>query len=369
MNGLDDDDIRARLDALLSDEPPMGSVAVDDLARGRQLLRRRRRTAVVATATALPAVLVGGWAVSTAALGSAGTAVRLQPADGDPNDAGDDGTVTVCWVGSATEAPGDGGVSAVVEPGDPAPQSSPDSTPETTPETTPESAPATADTQRCDVVPWVGDSCTTANLDLSESGGGDRAGTSGSATNDGGTTGVHRGYALTIAPDGSGTIGFACDPLGSVLQQHADPNGAHAGSTASGTAEATKGDGPQSQSASIGWADGDREGQVTLSVGPTADPAACADPVLEAGPDVACEQRTLDDGTVVRVGHGTQDGAERVTVSYDRPDGVTVWATADEATDEWWHGNRQTDALTAPPMTVDDLISMAMDKELDKAVS
>jgi hypothetical protein len=369
MNGLDDDDINARLTSLFHEEPPMASLAVEDLARGRQLLRRRRRTAFVATATALPAVLVGGWAVGTATLGSSGSATSLQPADGgEPSDAGNDDTVTVCWVGSATLAPDDGGTTESGEPGDSAPQTV-DPTP--------------TDPQQCEAVPWVADDCSAATLDLSDpdatltppdthlnevSPAGPGNGTLQSApdahSDAGGSTSLRKGYTLTVGPGEAGTLGFMCDALGTVLQQHADPNDAHSATMASGTAEATTGDGPQEQSASIGWADGDREGQVTLSLSPTSATADCDDPNLESGPTVTCERRTLDDGTVVWVGHGAQDGSARVTVAYDRPDGTTVWATADEATDAWWGGDRRTDPLTAPPMTADDLIAMALDKAI-----
>src|SRR3954470_1787224 len=100
MNGLGDEDLRARLGSVFDDEPQLTADAADDLAPGRLLLRRRRRPALVATPAAIPAGLVGGWAVSTAALGSSGSATRLQPADAtEPSP--DDDTVTVCWVGSA----------------------------------------------------------------------------------------------------------------------------------------------------------------------------------------------------------------------------------------------------------------------------
>jgi hypothetical protein len=155
-----------------------------------------------------------------------------------------------------------------------------------------------------------------------------------------------------------------CDALGLVLQQHADPAGEHAGTMASGTAGATTGDGPQSASASMGWTDGDREGQVTLSLAMNPAVFDCNDPSIEFGPRLSCESRTLDDGTVVWVGHGAQDGATRISVEYGRPDGSVVWATADEATDAWWTGDNSTDPLTAPPMTVDDLIAMALDEAI-----
>jgi hypothetical protein len=161
-----------------------------------------------------------------------------------------------------------------------------------------------------------------------------------------------------------GTIGFACDDLGMVLQQHADPNAEHNGTMASGTAEATAGGGSESASASMGWADGGREGQVSLSVEQRSTSADCLDPSLGAGPEVNCERTTLDDGTVVWVGHGAQAGARRVAVEYERPDGSVVWATADEATDAWWRGDHARDPLTAPPMTFDDLVAMARDKAI-----
>jgi hypothetical protein len=390
MNGLDDDDIGARLSSLFDDEPPMESAAADDLARGRRLLRRRRRGAVLATATALPAVLVGGWAVGTATLGSSGSASRLQPADGsEPSDAGD-GNVLVCWSGSDSVDPNGGGTTA--SPGD-------DATDEPgagAPPSPMETVLPTGDMDGCQSLPPTGDDCATVALeavppDATEPG---RLGSANGSTNgrqqgtvssnsessvstgtaranggtDAGTSASDNGDTVTDgspdAGDGGepGVIGF-CDDLGTVLQQHADPTGEHAGSMASGSAEATTGGEQASASAAMGWADGQREGQVSLSVDPTPPAAAagCLDPGLETGPDVTCQTQTLDDGTVVRVGHGTQDGAERVAVRYDRPDGSVVWATADEATNAWWQGDRGVDALTAPPMNVDDLVAMALD--------
>jgi hypothetical protein len=389
MNGPDDDDIRARLNSMFDDEPPMASVAVDDLARGRRLLRRRRRSAVVATATALPAVLVGGWAVGAATLGSTGSASRLQPADGsEPSDAGDDNAI-VCWSGSVDLAPDGSGTTP--SPGDDAGGGPAAGEPATPIET----VLPPGDTQDCQTVPPGNDDCATVSLDavppdaselnqlgsgdtldkgtVSSSGSGASLATGKAEANNATGAGTSAQDNDATAADGSpdsgdgaepGVIGF-CDDLGVVLQQHADPTGEHAGSMASGSAESTTGGGRGSASASIGWADGDREGQVSLSFDPSPGaaerPSGCHDPSLPAGPDVTCETRTLDDGTVVEVGHGSQNGAERITVRYDRPDGSAVWATADEATDAWWDEGRGADALTAPPMTVDDLIAMALD--------
>jgi hypothetical protein len=113
--------------------------------------------------------------------------------------------------------------------------------------------------------------------------------------------------------------------------------------------------------ASLSSAVGYLEGQFTLSLDPQPAAADRNSRRLASGPTVSCERRTLDDGTVVWVGHGDQDGVERVSVEYLRPDGSVVWATADEATDGWWNGNHGADPLTSPPMSVDDLIDMASD--------
>ena len=95
--------------------------------------------------------------------------------------------------------------------------------------------------------------------------------------------------------------------------------------------------------------------------GPGGDVPACADPSLEAGPELTCEQQTLDDGTTVLVGRGEQDGAQRLTVRYARPDGQVVSATADQASEDWWADGSGPGPLEQPPLTVEQLVELVRD--------
>jgi hypothetical protein len=331
MNGLDDGDTSARLSSLFDDEPPMASTAVDDLARGRRLQRRRRGVSVVAAATALP-VLIGGWALGGVALGGlSGSASDVTAAAG--SESADQGDGETCWVIRD---------SFITRPDDAA-------------------FPRTDESEvvDCDTLPLPTDPCTSRLQNHRP----DPFGWS-----DG-----------SVVSDGSFVtkFGWICDDLAGVLARNAAlaPNDATARPLY--TALTTQ-DGLASESASIVWTDGpvsipkagDRNGQTSLSLDRSPDgPAAtgCLDPNLASGPDVTCEARTLDDGTVVRIGYGSQDGAERIAVRYDRPDGSVVWATADEATFAWWSGDALPghDPLTSSPMTVDALIAMALDERIN----
>jgi hypothetical protein len=82
------------------------------------------------------------------------------------------------------------------------------------------------------------------------------------------------------------------------------------------------------------------------------------------GPDVDCQQHTLDDGTVVQVGRGSKDGAERLSVRVDRPNGSIVWATVDQATDQWWQDRSGAAPLTSLPVGVDELVALARDDDV-----
>jgi len=168
------------------------------------------------------------------------------------------------------------------------------------------------------------------------------------------------------------------DRLEHALFDTLDPSKEHltsflAGAGASAPAEAGS-DPEQSKvtSASVtgDWSEGDRAGNVSLSVeDPTAgesgmsDPGAapCEDPGLFSGPQLSCERRELADGTVVLVGTGSKNGFARITVHYVRPDGQLVWATSDQASGIWWEDSSGAGPLDGPPVTVDQLIDLAQD--------
>ena len=155
--------------------------------------------------------------------------------------------------------------------------------------------------------------------------------------------------------------------LNEALTNATDPDGTHTGTdTASGHESMSNLGTITGIGVGLGWADGDREGHVALSIATEAGPYAddCNDPDNVNGPAVTCEERTLADGTVVSVGRGTQGGAERIAVQYQRPDGVIVWATADAATEAWWEDGSGPGPLASPPATVDQLITLVLDDSL-----
>jgi hypothetical protein len=51
-------------------------------------------------------------------------------------------------------------------------------------------------------------------------------------------------------------------------------------------------------------------------------------------------------------------------VRYERADGTVVWATADEATEQWWDNGEGPQPLTSSPATVDDLIALVLDGDV-----
>jgi hypothetical protein len=114
------------------------------------------------------------------------------------------------------------------------------------------------------------------------------------------------------------------------------------------------------------WTDGNGTGMVSVSVedGSQVSDGSCADPSVVDGPSVTCETKQLPDGTTVLVGRGSQDGAERMTVRYERPDGTVVWVTSDEATGQWWTDHSAASPLTAPPASVDQMIDLALDPDV-----
>lgn len=71
MNRPDEDlpDLHAALTRAIGDEPAMRSLPSDDVTRGRRLVRRRRLAAVTVTAATVPALALGGWALSTNLVG------------------------------------------------------------------------------------------------------------------------------------------------------------------------------------------------------------------------------------------------------------------------------------------------------------
>lgn len=319
MNRPDDFDalLRDRLSSAIGAEPPMESLPYDDLARGRRLDRRRRRAAVSAAAAVVPALSLGAYAAAggfSDAARTGPTTVRIAPADGgestDPG--GSQGTLTADC--STSPAPGTG----------------------------PERSGAAIS-----VGPAQGSDLGRVGPDPSSD----------------------TGSADCLAVDsGAPTASADVDRVTEALNRHVDPNGSHAGTTiASGSVQnADKGGKATAIYAGYEWTDGNRTGMVTLSV---EDPSvgngdSCADPSSVNGPPVSCETRTLADGTTVLVGRGQQGGAERVTVRYVRPDGTLVWATADEATEQWWADQSGTAPLTSPPVTVDQLIDLARDPDV-----
>jgi len=118
------------------------------------------------------------------------------------------------------------------------------------------------------------------------------------------------------------------------------------------------------------WREDGGEGAVILTViDPSADGAmttgrgndsACADPSLE-GPELTCVRRRLDNGIIVVVGTGGQDGNQRITVRFERDDGEIVWATADQTVTSVWTDGSGTDPLDAPPATAEQLIDLVQD--------
>ena len=326
MNARDDDqpDLFVHLSGAFEGEPEMRSRPGDDLDRGRRLQRRRRRGSVSASAAAVALLAVGGWALS-GSIGSQGVgSTQVQTAGGGPEGPRPSGTITAECASSDSQTDSRGG---------------------------------------------------GASLAPSRAGGGaDAHGRSASAT---GTTSRDAGTATAsddptdcTVIEGDSETSPGVDRLMRVLSDHTDPDGSHAGQMSMGGSAGSAGpDGSTDMISSIyagmDWTDGDRAGAVSLSVeDPTGGVSVgrpCAGDPMPDGPDVTCESRTLADGTTVMVGHGRLDGAERITVTLQRPDGTVVTATADQATQQWWDDGSGAAPLAAPPATVDQLIEMVRD--------
>ncbi len=321
MNRPDDDfaDLHDELRSALGAEPPMSSLPEDDLARGRRLARRHRWTAVGAAATVVPAMALGGYAVSAyldTATGPGARSVELRPA-GAPETGADD------------------------NPDDP----------------NDSSGTLTSD---CEVSPMPDPGGSGSRLRaVPQAGGGQGTGVTSSE----GSVEPLSGDCIAVNGDPIETAGI--DRVTAALNRHVDPDGSHAGTS---IADGSVSDGDTTSGIYVGqeWVDGETAGTVTLSVedGSQGGSDSCLDRSIVGGPHLTCETRTLDDGTTVVVGRGEQDGAERISVQYVRPDGTVIWATADEASEQWWEDQRGAAPLTLPPATVDQLIDLVRDSDV-----
>jgi hypothetical protein len=350
MNTPDDFDLdlRDRLSSAIGAEPPMESLPHDDLARGRRLDRRRRWTAVGAAATVVPALSLGAYALSGGfggALGAGPSTVRMVPADGGESTEPADSQGTLTADCSVSPVPSGDSARLIAPPG----RNSGGSRAKV----------SVGRSHNFDAASGRIDPSPSATGRSVEAGNGQvRSAVSGG-----------RSSADCIAVDHGAPIDSPdVDRVTEALNRHVDPNNTHAGMTiVSGSVTNAEGGGKASGIyAGYEWTDGARTGMITVSV---EDPAvgnsdSCADPSSVNGPDVTCETRTLDDGTTVLVGRGQQDGAERITVRYERADGTLVWATADEATEQWWTDQTGAAPLTSAPVTVDQLIDLVRDPDV-----
>lgn len=362
MNRPDDDfpDLHDELLAAIGAEPPMSSQPQDDVLRGRKMARRRRWAAVGTAAAVVPAMTLGAYAVSTSLgdpAGSGANTVELQPA-GAPQTGAEDPSGTLTAECDASPMPSSGS-SGRMTPIGPRSGSSGKS----------------------------GDSAKTSVIAQRSDGGNDQSARvatvaprmdrqaralppAGAGSQDGGVPGSEMGSVEPapgdcIAVSGDDIYTAEIDRVTAALNRHIDPDGTHAGMAIAG---GSVGDGDTNSGIYVGqeWTDGDSTGTVSLSVeDPTVgNGGSCVDPSLVGGPEVTCETRTLDDGTTVLVGRGEQGGAERITVQYVRPDGSFVWATADEATEQWWDDGSGAAPLTSSPATIDQLIELARDVDV-----
>lgn len=376
MNRPDDDfDLQDHLSRAIGTEPPMASTPEHDTARGRKMLRRRRLAAVATSAAVVPALALGGWAVNSS-LDSGSGSVEMRPA-GSAGPSGNSATdaadptapdCTAISVDSASGAPAD-------PPDDAGIQGT--------------LCPVTDDSGNpgsCDPVPNGDKSAgTPAQVDVLPA----QQGIDGSAQSGNGHL-SDGGDSMTLQPgnssmeaDGEATLTATCvdggdvgdistpeiDRVQSALDRVLDPHGEHMTSSIAGgslsNGDGSPSDTPEGIYVGAGWVDGDTEGSVSLSVedASLAQPG-CLDQSLAVGPDVTCEVRTLEDGSTVWVGHGSQDGAERLAVRYERPDGSVVWATADQAGEQYWTDGTGAAPLAQLPATVDQLIALAQDADV-----
>lgn len=303
-------ELQHRLNSLLSGEPPMESMPADDLHRGRRLVRRRRWGAVGTAAVLVPALAVGAAAASNGLFSGSSPAggTKLVPADG------------------TEPMPTDSECRLTRQPGD------------------------------------------------------DASGGAETSRKIGGVP-VHEQDEWPAEPDINGMddcafytvdveTGRMLDRLRQLLTDQLDPSGANTDETIIDSslemepngAEWTDGIGTTGVVAGTSWIEGDREGAVAINVvkaGTTDVENGCDDGLLQGGPSVLCEEQPLPDGTVVLVGYGAQDGAERILVRHERDNGDVVMVTADEASDRWWENGSGPEPLEHAPVTVDQLIALA----------
>lgn len=373
MNQPDDfeNGLQNRLSSALGSEPPMASLPYEDVARGRRLERRRRWTTVGAAATVVPALSLGAYAVVGGFAGSGPTTVRMQPAAGGETDPSTppDATLTADCSAVPLPGPGDSSLGTSRSGGTALSKSGSGGTALSGSGSggkmlTLRSGGSVAG-GHAGRLRGAGHTFVSGHLSAHPVPGGPMA-----ATGNGSTTGTGSvaGSADCSTLSSGGPIDTPeVDRVSSALANHVDPNGTHAGMTIAGGSVDNGDNGGTPSGIYVGyeWTDGNGTGMVSLSV---EDPSvgngnSCADPSLVDGPAVTCETRTLDDGTTVLVGRGQQDGAERVTVQYVRPDGTIVWATADAATEAWWNDHSAATPLSSPPASVDELISLVQDSD------
>lgn len=312
MNARDDDqlDLFVHLSGAFEGEPEMRSRPGDDLDRGRRLRRRRRLGSVTGSAAAVCLLALGGWALSGSIGSQSVGTTEVQPAAGGPESPQPSGTITSdCSSSDSSTGSASSGSGSAPAPGT-----------------------------------------------------GSRNAGTGTAAGD---------PSYCTAVEGDGDPSPEVDRLMKVLTDHTDPDGSHTGDQMSmgGSAGAAGPDGSAGQTTSIfagtDWTVGERAGSVSLSVeDPTGGVSVgqpCGDEPMAEGPEVTCETLTLADGTTVLVGHGQRNGAERITVRYERPDGTVVVATADQATQQWWNDGSGAAPLAAPPATVDQLVELVRD--------
>lgn len=351
MHRPDDDlpDLHDQLLTAIGAEPPMASLPEDDLTRGRRLARRRRWTAVGAAATLVPAMTLGAYAVSASLDDPAGTPT-LQPAGSPEGGASENapdpsGLTAECEV-SGTPSTGRSGTMIPVGPD-------------------PEGATETKLTARASdggrSAARVARAGPGVDLRASAgSGAGSRGAGSGSTL---GSIEPLPGDCLAVVGDPGDTAEI--DRITEALTGHVDPDGSHAGMSIAGGAVNEAG---ETTGIYVGqeWADRESTGMVSLSVEAAAagNGGSCLDPSIVGGPEVTCESRTLGEGATVLVGRGVQNGSERISVQYTKPDGTLVWATADAATEQWWEDGSGAEPLPAAPATVDQLIDLVLDDDV-----
>lgn len=376
MNRPDDPnlDLHDHLIMAFDDEPAMGSTPLQDLERGRRLAFRRRLTHVAGAAVVVPAMAVGGWVATDAFHRAPGTgSVRMQPAgpgaaadDTESDQQSNDGDI-------AQIEPAPGGdpseCSAVIEPYD-----------------VPDGAGSGSGARPHSVsaADQLGTAKPTGKLTTDDTQGQLRS--VGEQRDPGSAVCTVAGEepmgtlepACEIDPEGNGqdssepvcaVEGPAVEEdaniqrLSDVLTRHVDPTNEHSGSSLAGVSP-NDGNGPSDLFLGLEWIDADATGYVALSVVDGGPPVEqCADSSIVGGPEVWCDARILDDGTTVFVGRGLANDAQRMSVSYQRPDGSIVRATADQASEFWWDDKSGPVPLDVPPASEGQLIDMVLDHD------